>query len=333
MTVLITGANGFLGSHIVDQLLESNFKVLAGVRENSNKRYLEGKELKYFFTDLNDLTRVEDELLQYKNAGGAIDFLIHNAGITKANSEEEFMVGNAEHSKSFYELVLNVFPYIKKIVFISSMAAGGPGSDDMTALNYGYDENPMTPYGKSKLKAEEYLREMEGEVEYLIFRPTAIYGPRESKMLPMIKALIKGIEVEFSDKRQRLSFIHAEDLSSLIAGSLLSDVSNKTYLVSDGGYYTMNEYKSTVKNYLNLKTIRLKISPGFLKTFVGILNNLAALIGKHMHFTPEKVKDITALNWKVDTTPLKRDFNFEAKFDLKKGLEHTLEWYIREGWI
>lgn len=331
-SILITGASGFVGSHLVDEGLKRGYHVIAGVREGSSRKYLSDGRLDFAITDLFELQSMERSLKKLGSSNLAPSYIVHNAGITKSKTETGFYRGNRDASIKFFEMVQHFLPSVEKVLFVSSLSAQGPIDNTEILIHNELPENPMTPYGKSKLAGERGLREMM-DINHLIFRPTAIYGPRETKMLQLTKIILKGLEPDFSPKNQKLSFIHVYDLVRLMYDAAESNHQNKIYLVSDGRTYSMDTYRNIIKQYFNKRTFRIRVSPKILLQSVQIMNQAARWAGRTMHTTPEKIKDITALNWSVDVKPLEDDFNFKAQFPLEKGLPQTLSWYKKNNWL
>jgi nucleoside-diphosphate-sugar epimerase len=169
--------------------------------------------------------------------------------------------------------------------------------------------------------------------KHIILRPTAIYGPRETKMLQLPKIMKRGLEPDFAPTGQKVSFIHVYDFCRLALDALESEKEDKTYLVTDGQAYEMSFYRSIIREHLDIKPIRMRIPPKLLLESVRWINKFAKTTGQVMHTTPEKIMDVTALNWTVDLGPLEEDFHFKAKYPLQKGLPHTLNWYQENGWL
>ncbi|HKK88813.1 MAG TPA: NAD-dependent epimerase/dehydratase family protein, partial [Saprospiraceae bacterium] len=223
-------------------------------------------------------------------------------------------------------------PSVRKVLFVSTLAAKGPADFTDRPLSMEDEDLPGTPYGRSKLMGEKRLKEHEG-FQHIILRPTAIYGPRETKMLQLPKIMKRGLEPDFAPSGQKVSFIHVYDFCRLAFDALESDHADKTYLVTDGHAYEMSLYRSIIRDHLDIKPIRLRIPPKFLLESVRWINRLAKSTGQIMHTTPEKIRDVTALNWTVDLSPLEEDYGFRAQYPLEKGLPHTLDWYQKKGWL
>jgi len=321
--LLITGANGFIGSYLTEEAIKSGFDVYAGVRKTSNREYLKGLPVKYVELDMENPVKLKAMI---ENAGG-FDFVINGAGITKTCKMEEFDRVNFQLSKNLIEaLIATVIPL--KFIQISSLAAYGPGTPGkMEPIKDEGKPSPVSYYGKSKLKLENYIRSLDG-FPYLIFRPTSVYGPRDKAFFILYKSIEKGIETFVGTKKQYLSFIYIKDLAKLLVEALNSDFEQKTYFVSDMKNYTALEFNDTVKRELNKKTVRIVFPKPFVKGVAWSGEKLSCLLRKEAPvLNTDKYKELVQSNWLCDSSALVNDFDFRPQYNLEQGLKETLQWY------
>lgn len=184
--ILITGASGFVGSFLVEEALDRGLEVYAGIRKTSSKEFLTDRRINFFIMDFSDETALEEQLEATK-----FDYVIHCAGVTKADSKQGFFKYNFELTKTFVETLQVVQPNLKKFIYISSLASYGPADNHPGEMVLESDTpHPIDTYGESKLATEQWLQALP-EFPYIIFRPTAIYGPREQEIFIFLKLLIK----------------------------------------------------------------------------------------------------------------------------------------------
>ncbi|RYZ59345.1 MAG: SDR family NAD(P)-dependent oxidoreductase, partial [Proteobacteria bacterium] len=124
MKVLVTGGSGFLGSHIVEQLIAEGHTVRALVRRTSNRKFLAslGPKVEFAEGSVEDAAKVEE-------AVKGVDAIIHSAGLVKARNEAEFHETNVTGTKNLLEAAKKFAPGLKRFVFVSSLAAVGPSPD------------------------------------------------------------------------------------------------------------------------------------------------------------------------------------------------------------
>src|SRR5258706_12850439 len=109
----VTGATGFIGSHLVDELLKKNYKIKCLVRKNSSTKWLDGKPVEFVYGDLFSHDILEKALAD-------VDYVYHVGGVTFAKRKEEFIRGNVEATKSLLEACMEYNPNLKKFIHVSS---------------------------------------------------------------------------------------------------------------------------------------------------------------------------------------------------------------------
>lgn len=208
MKILLTGANGFVGSHILDSLQVRGIATAIVLRPDSNRRLIE--------SHLPHVTVRTGSLNDPDSLGAAmqdVTHLIHCAGCTKALRASEFYEVNQTGTRHVVEAVNRQSERIQRLVHISSLAAGGPASQARPA---GEDDppHPVSDYGRSKLAGEEEVRKA-CKPDYVILRPPAVYGPRDTGFLPLFKAVQNHVLPRFGGGRQQLSLVFAKDLAEI----------------------------------------------------------------------------------------------------------------------
>jgi len=322
--VLITGSNGFLGSYIVEEALKLNLNVFAGVRKTSNLQYLKDPRINFFYYSFEKEDNLREQLRSHH-----FDYIVLNAGITVANKRETYFKINSGYTRKICKILIeeNIIP--KKLIFISSLASYGPADyQPSQVLTNDAAPHPTTWYGESKLQAEQFIQSYK-QIPSIIFRPTAVYGPRDTAMLEVYKTIKRGLEPKIGLGDQDQTFIYVKDLARLIAQAMKSDVINKSYFVGDGQIYPSDELNSLIKAKLGVKTLKITIPIPVMKIIAGISEGIGRMQGKVPLLNRNKVKEYFARSFAIDTSDLKNDFNFAADFDLKSGLEETLEWCIK----
>jgi nucleoside-diphosphate-sugar epimerase len=331
--VLVTGASGFIGSFLCEKGLELGYEVWAGVRKSSSRQFLQNPDLNFIELNFENKEILKSQIESFIKTNSKFEYIIHNAGITKAAKEFDFLNINFINTKNFIEALTELKVLPDKFVFTSSLAAVGPGKAN--TINPIKDENtpiPINLYGKSKLEAENYIKSVEG-LNYIIFRPTGVYGFRDKDYLNIFKLINNGIELYLGSGKKFISFIFIKDLVDAYFLALESNLSKRSYLLSEENGYEVSAFYSMIKQEINKKTIKITI-PLFLLDF---LANLSETTGKMLGFYPvfnkDKVEILKVTNWICDTEPLLNDLHFKTKYNLHCGIKETLRWYKENGWI
>ncbi len=334
MKILITGASGFIGSFLVDEALHKGWEVWAGVRKTSNKSYLTDPTIQFIDLNYGNPTALLQQIKSHCANHGAWDYIIHNAGITKCSDVADYQRINYTHTVNFINALAISGNKPRKFLYMSSMGAVGPG-DGITGkpLNHTVKANPISEYGRSKLLSEEFLRSMP-DFPWIILRPTGVYGPRERDYLVILKMIKAGFDVSVGLKEQLLNFIYIKDLTRLCFDALESSLTQKTWFVADGDIHSSKAFSGLIQEVLQKKRIlSIRIPLSFVKGFSIASGVLGRLTGKPSLLNPDKYKVLKQRNWTCEISELEHDLNFKPEYNLRRGMEETISWYKKNGWL
>jgi nucleoside-diphosphate-sugar epimerase len=328
--ILITGASGFVGSHLVDEALRRELDVYAGVRKSSSREFLQDERINFVELNYEDVGQMAN-LVKRKQ----FDYIIHNAGVVAAPKLSDYMRVNFDYTKNFVDAILASGEMPEKFTYISSAASYGPvASKDLTDFLKEEDpQRPINTYGEAKLASERYLA-THPEFPYVVIRPTGVYGPRDRDFLTFFKMINNHFEGYIGFQRQHLAFVYVRDLvRAVLDATTHADVHRKGYFISDGRYYAQWDLGRIAKQLLNKKTMRLHVPVTLVRGVAWLLEQVGKASGRYPALNLEKVRILESLNWKCDIEPLKEDLNFQPQYDLEEGLEETLAWYKERGWL
>jgi len=329
--ILITGASGFIGSFLVEEALSRGYEVYAGVRRTSNKKYLSDNRIKFLELDFTNKECLLKQFQTFKQ-NGAFDYVIHNAGITKAKNKEEFLTVNYQYSRRLIEALIESGSVPKKFIYISSLAAFGPAANGSPIRRHTDIPKPITAYGESKLQTEQFLSSLT-DFPFVVIRPAAVYGPRDHEFYVLYKLINRGIEPYIGFKDQLLSFVYVSDLAKIIFTALESSVHRRSYFVSDGFAYTLSGFMGAAKTALRKRTVQIVIPDAIANGIAYSTEQIRSLLGRVATFNRERLKEFRAPNWSCENEPLKNDLNFSPEFNLQTGMTETIRWYKEEKWL
>lgn len=333
--ILVTGASGFIGSTIVDKALELEYETWAGIRTTSSRQYLQDSRIHFIDLPYHNKEVLKEELKKCSDQEGApFDYIIHVAGLTKALRKSDFDRVNYHYTQNLVEALMELDMVPQTFVLMSSLSALGVGDErGYTPIGTEHIPDPNTVYGKSKLKAESYLKELP-DFPYLIVRPTGVYGPRDSDYFILMKAVQSGLNVGVGYKKQLLSFIYSEDLADAIFLLLEKGITRREFVVADGDCYTDSEFNSIVQRAVGRKRVlRLKIPLFLVRPAAFLSEKISGLLGKATAFNSDKFHIMKQRNWACDISPLQDAVGFIPKYRLKEGVEKTVAWYKEQGWL
>jgi UDP-glucose 4-epimerase len=324
--VLITGASGFIGYHLIEEALKNNLEVYVAVRKSSKTDHLKDFNIKYTYPDFDDVSSLKKEITENR-----YDYIIHAAGVTKARSQKEYNHINAGYVNNLALAVLDSGIKLKKLVLISSLAAAGPLHSLKGIITEDTVPNPISAYGKSKLLGEQNLKAF-SSLNYNILRPTGVYGPRDRDIFIFFKQVVKGIEPYIGNTEQKFSFLYVTDLAKATIKALFA-ANHKTYNLSDGNFYDRYELGTIIKEVLNLKTVKFHLPVTFVKLIAKVSEKYSSLSNKAAVLNIEKVNELMAVNWWCDIEPAKADLGFYPQYNLRAGVTETIKWYKTNKWL
>jgi nucleoside-diphosphate-sugar epimerase len=324
--VLITGASGFVGFHLIEAALAKGLEVYAAVRKSSDVKHLSNYPIHFIFPDFTSADNLQKELevKQY-------DFIIHAAGTTKAKNQEEYNRVNAAYTIHLATAASRL-PGLQKMVFISSLAALGPLEMPGKLITESTPPQPVTSYGKSKLAAEQQLKDI--NLPLIVLRPTAVYGSRDKDIFIILKTFSQGIEPYIGNRPQQLSFVYVKDLAAAAINALFTPATaNASYNITDGRCYDRYDLANITKTILGKKTLKFHLPLPFVRGLAILLEKTYGFLDKTPALNLEKLNELTAINWCCNIDNARTNLHFAPRYDLQHGLREALEWYKQNKWL
>jgi nucleoside-diphosphate-sugar epimerase len=323
---VVTGASGFVGSHLVDKLLEEGHKVKCVLRSTSSTRWLDGKNVEIINCGLFDREQLKIVL---KDA----DYVFHIAGVVKAKTEEEYFKGNVETTKVLLEVLEEVNPNLKRFVVASSQTACGPSLNGIPC-NEETKEHPITTYGRSKFAQENLVKSYRGKIAYTIVRPTAVFGERDTEIYLVFKTYKAGLLTLIGFDEKKLNLIHVKDL---VDGIYLSAISEKAkdqiYFLASEEIYTWPIVGNAIAKAFGKKALTVRLPHLLVYSVAAIAEFFSSFSSKAATFNLEKARDFVQKNWTCDVSKAKNDFGFRQNISLEEGIKRTIDWYREMKWL
>lgn len=320
MKALVTGATGFIGSHLVEELLKRGWRVTCLVRKTSKLKWIEGLDLDILYGDCED----EGTL---KHLPPDIDVVYHLAGITKAKKDKDFFCVNAGGTENLLRAAVQV-PGLKRFIYLSSLAAAGP-SRNGAPVNEKTEARPVSSYGKSKMAGENAVAKYRGQLSTTIIRPPAVYGPRDRDFYVLFKMLKKGFYPYWG--KCYYSLLYVDDLvRGLIMAAEEKEADGEVYFLCDGNVYSNEDIVNEISGVLGTKIMKMRIPGPVLSILAGISERLAK---ESSIINRDKLKELGYVHWVCDSSKAEKDLKFIPKVTIKEGIKWTADWYRIHQWL
>ena len=322
MRVLVTGATGFVGSHLAEALRRRGDDMTVLARSASKAAALAPLGVRVVPGDLHDRRALEQ-------AAEAQDVVYHVAGVVAARSEADFMVANRDGTRNLVEVVGRVGA--GRLVLVSSMAAAGPTIKGRP-LRGDEAPRPVTAYGRSKLAAEQAVTA--AAFPWTIVRPPMVYGPRDQEVLKVFRLARLGVAPVLGDGSQELSAVHGADLAeALIAAGTTAAAAGRTYYACHPEVFTGADMARAVGRAMGRTPAVIRVPATIGRGVLMLTEAAARLTGHTTILTTDKANEFFQPAWTGDPTPLMRDTGWQAAHDLRSGLADTYRWYRTAGWL
>ena len=314
--ILVTGGSGFIGSHLLDALASQNQKVRAIVR----RAVALPAGVEAFQADLATGANLDSAL-------DGVSTVIHLAGATKALNRAGYYAGNATASANLAQAAGRAGA---RFLHISSLAVCGP-SPGGKAVTEDYPPQPISDYGKSKLAAEQAVRDAIPSA--VIIRPPVVYGPRETGVLEILQRVARGWAVRIGGGEHWFSMIYVHDLvAGMLALLHCPQADGHTYFLGHRDPVSWAELDTTAAGIMNRRARVLTLPVGVAYT-IGLLGEIwAGVTRKPATVSREKIAEAASPAWVCDSSRLAK-LGIVAPTAFADGLAATLAWYKEAGWI
>lgn len=323
--ILLTGATGFVGSHVARLLREAGHEVIAIVRTSSQDNYLRYLGIKLLYGSLEDplLNKISQQI-------PGVDAVIHMAGIIKARKLSDFEKINTSGSANIYALAKKI--NVPRFVFVSSIAARGPNLPGLIESEL----KPVSVYGKSKRVAEDLLLQEKKGPKLVIMRPPVVYGPGDRETLTLFRYFEKGIFPVVGNGAKKISFVYVEDLAKILMQAVLSpQVGVGPYYPEDGSCgYSWHQVHQVAEKIYQKKIRKIKIPLTVAKIAVSFSELYSKLKKKAPMLSRDKYAEMKQDSWTCSVEPCLKELGYrQPLISLEEGLDRARQWYLEKGWL
>jgi len=329
--VLVTGAGGFIGSNLTEELLRRGYRVRALLKDAESTKNISA------LIDNKNIEIIRGNLLSketLRKAVSGVEVVFHLAAKAdlSAKSYRPYFLNNVIGTKNITEACRGK---VKKFVHFSSILAVGL-PNIKTRLDENYEGKPQHFYGVSKKETEKFLmREYKDDnFPVVILRPSTVYGPREFAVQYLLFRVIKeGKFVMVGSGNNLTSYVYVKnvvDATLKVANS--SKTSGQIYFINDERPYKFKEVVEAIYRAVGKKPYPIKIP--FWLAYAGsfIYAKICKLLGMKPLIYPSRVKTMI-LDYAYSIKKAKRDFGYKPRYDLNDGVKETYKWYLDNGYI
>ncbi len=322
--IVITGANGFVGSALVKKLLINGNEVTCLARAGSDIDLIENKnDIRYI--DYNNIDEIIEALRDK-------DILIHSAALTRARNWEIFKEINIKLTETLVNICNN--SSIKQFIFISSQAAAGPALNESSGKKEKDNLNPVTMYGKSKLIAEEVIRK-KAKMPWTIIRPVSVYGAGDKDFLELFKMVKNHFVILNSFRTKYYNLIYINELTELIEQTINNkEAFNEIFFAANSRIIKNIELHKLIGKAMNSKTLTIRIPEFLLYPIASFLEFISLVFKKKFPvINRDKVKEFKEDYWIVNTTKSEQKLKIQFKDEYLLNFKKIYQWYKDKGWL
>jgi len=321
--VVVTGANGFIGSHLVPLLIKKGYDVHCLVRGTSNISSLKGLNISLH---IGDTRQIETLVEPFRGA----KYIFHLAAKLLVPTQQDFDETNVGGTRNVFDAaVTNAKDTLERLVFVSSLAALGPNKTQVPFTEA--DElRPISWYGKAKQQGEEIARSYFDKIPVTIVRPAIVYGEREqdlSQTFPLVEYRIQpklGLTTKYSNA------IYVDDLvEGFVAAAESPNAVSQAYFLNHHELLTSKAIIQKTGIAMNKRAALSIAVPDFAVKAAAPFATLAYYFdGKRPKMTRDKALEVTQKYWLADPSKAQRDFGWVAKYDMVEGMRKTVVPYF-----
>jgi len=330
--VFVTGGTGFVGSHLVEELLRRNYgEVRCLVR--SELKWIEGLDV----APVRGTLFARDLL---REALRNVDFVYHVGGVTRARRWEIFHRNNVEATVALMDAIYDVAPAVRRVVVASSLAAVGryekPIADESAPLR------PVSAYGRSKAEMERSITGESGKgknwsrlLPISIVRPPVVYGPRERDVFTLFRTASHGIfPVLGSGRQPDISLVHVSDLvKGMIDAAETPGATHGLYFVGSDVQYAWRDVQRALNGAFGRRTLRLSVPQSLVVPLGTVIESVGRMAGVYPPFNREKALEARYACKMCSSERARAAFGYRQRMSLEDGARETLEWYRQAGWL
>jgi nucleoside-diphosphate-sugar epimerase len=324
--VLITGGNGFVGSHLVERMLELGWRVRLLLRSTSNPDNISHLDYQAVIGDVRDPETLPDAVAD-------VDYIIHAAGLVRAPSLEAFNAVNVAGTENLVKAAISHSSDLRMIVIISSQAAAGPGDDEEPLIEEDPPE-PVSDYGRSKLAAEEAALRYSGHLPVTVVRPPAVFGPRDRDMLEFFRTVKAGFQMKLGLQEAFISIIYVKDLvEGVLLAATGAQAAGEVFFLNSVDVISQWELQQLMADVMKVEIRPLTVPKFMIKLAGSLIGVTSRAFGQTPLFSRDKAEELSRRFWLSSSAKARDLLRFRPQYEIEEAITETYLWYIRNRWL
>lgn len=321
---LITGATGFVGSHLTELLSAEGWGIRALVRPTSRV-----SRLRELGVELHEGGLGDRESL--RRAADGVDVVYHLAAVTGLRAEKDFERANVAGTENVVAAVRASGHPHPRLVYLSSYAACGP-SEPGRPRTTGETPGPLTAYGRTKLAGEEVVRSLEQVgAPTVIVRAPPVFGPGDHAFLPYFRLVRRGLAPSPAGSELITHMLYVEDLARALLRS--ADAAPGVYPVADPAEYRWSEIVEAMGRAVGRRPVRVPLPRLMVRAAAVVAETVGGLLGRATVLNREKADEMLAPAWVCDLSGSEALLPRDRVTPLSEAIAQTVRWYSRQGWL
>lgn len=322
--VLVTGATGFVGSHLVKRLIEDNHDVRALVRKGRDISKFDSR-VEIVYGDIIDPHSLDD-------ATRNIDIVYHSAAIVREAGVPDslFYEVNVKGTENLIEASLR--NGIKRFIHISTCGVHGDVQNPPAREDSPF--NPEDIYQKTKIESERLVMDFRKKgLPAVIIRPAGIYGPGDTRLLKLFKLIKERKFFMVGDGRTLFHLVYIDDLiDALILAGQVPEAEGEAFLIAGERYLSLNELTKIIADFFGVlqRKFHLPVLP--IRLLAIAMEFTFKLLRAEPPLFRRRVNFFTK-NRAFDISKAKRILGYRPRVDIEEGIRLTVDWYKKEGFL